>query len=391
MGFFNNIVDAFLGPPDWPESSRKQSDTFQVQAVRDYDSNDGNFNIQIKGALSVSYASNLECAINFFDKSSDSPILSLYEQTTEDDTRVFLHSVDLGMIKENQYFPDWVDLTSFVKEIMLPPRSGSKVIEVRAYLFSSDNPISFEGGYIDSKAKCISYATSTFTTKFEDKGYRDQSEHRDLARVATIPIAMAMAMADGSLDKSEGLVIKKWIANTLDTYISEDKQNEMKKQLNEALDSSYKAFLRLPKNSKLSENIDSTIDAFNVVASNTDKFIALELCLDVLAADGFADEAELNLVKDLSTKLDLDYDEVQKMKDKTMISIDTKLSSSDSTSDEALIVLNMNLNKEDSLAFVKKEFIKWNGRLNSLQAGNERDNAQRMLDALARLKKKHET
>jgi hypothetical protein len=52
--------------------------------------------------------------------------------------------------------------------------------------------------------------------------------------------------------------------------------------------------------------------------------------------------------------------------------------------------MDIDLTKDEALQFIKKEYRKWNGRLNTLSPGNERDNAQRMLDALARLREKYE-
>ena len=58
--------------------------------------------------------------------------------------------------------------------------------------------------------------------------------------------------------------------------------------------------------------------------------------------------------------------------------------------DSALRFMDIDLTKDEALQFIKKEYRKWNGRLNTLSPGNERDNAQRMLDALARLREKYE-
>ena len=93
----------------------------------------------------------------------------------------------------------------------------------------------------------------------------------------------------------------------------------------------------------------------------------------------------------MTKKMGLNYDEVQKMKDKTLVKIVSDSSSSGKpTSDESIVGLDKNLSNEDALKFIKKEYRKWNGRLNSLNPGNERDNAQRLLDTLARLRKKYE-
>ena len=87
----------------------------------------------------------------------------------------------------------------------------------------------------------------------------------------------------------------------------------------------------------------------------------------------------------------MDFDEVQKLKEKTLIDInlDTTLQG-DSAADETIVGMDKNLSKDEALKFINREFKKWNGRLNSLEAGKKRDNAQLMLDTLSRLRKKYE-
>lgn len=211
----------------------------------------------------------------------------------------------------------------------------------------------------------------------------DEIENIDAAKPLMVEIAMQMAMSDGSLDQSEGDVIKNWIKKEID-LASDSKKEDIKKKLNTALESSYK---------KLSNggNIDLIIDNFSEIASKNIKYQLIEFCLDVLSADGVADEGEFQHLEALTAKIGLNFDEVQKMKDKALVKMDTKnIEGGESASDESLLSMKLDLSKDEALIFIKKEYRKWNGRLNTLNAGNERDNAQRMLDALARLRKKYE-
>jgi len=129
----------------------------------------------------------------------------------------------------------------------------------------------------------------------------------------------------------------------------------------------------------------------NKIASKSIKYKLIELCLEVLSADGVATEEELNTLETITKQMGLNYDEVQKLKDKTLVKIVTQPSSTTtSATDESIVGLKKNLSNEDAIRFIKKEYRKWNGRLNSLKPGNERDNAQRLLDTLARLRTKYE-
>ena len=124
------------------------------------------------------------------------------------------------------------------------------------------------------------------------------------------------------------------------------------------------------------------------------KYQLIELCLDILSADGVADSKELIMLRELTEKLDLNFDEVQNMKDKAILNLDLSKNSqlqSDTDQDEIDVGMKEKLTKKEALDFIKNEFKKWNGRLNSLKDSSQREHAQKMLDALARLRKNMKT
>ena len=62
----------------------------------------------------------------------------------------------------------------------------------------------------------------------------DEIENIDAAKPLMVEIAMQMAMSDGSLDQSEGDVIKKWIKKEID--LASDSKKENIKKLSDAAD-----------------------------------------------------------------------------------------------------------------------------------------------------------
>ena len=82
------------------------------------------------------------------------------------------------------------------------------------------------------------------------------------------------------------------------------------------------------------------------------------MCLDVLSADGVADEAELKNLEDLTEKIGLSFNEVQKMKDKALVKIDTKSAEGgESASDESLLGMKTDLSNKEALTFIKKNIV----------------------------------
>ena len=327
----------------------------------------------------------LSAALYLYDSETNLPFLSNFSQTDESpDSRVFRRDVNFGYGAPGQYFPNPVPLSNIILEGIQHPHQGERNINVILYFFDKNYPVIFrDGAMVQGKENLIHYSDLKVSLSFDEPGYMDEIENADAAKPLMVEIAMQMAMSDGSLDKSEGDIIKKWIKNQIKS-VSESKKDELKNRLNNSLESSYE---------KLSngEDISNSIKKFNSLASKNLKYQLIEFCLDVLSADGVADEAELKNLENLTLEIDLNFDEVKRMKDKTLVKIQTKPSSGgQSASDESLTGMDIDLTKDEALQFIKKEYRKWNGRLNTLSPGNERDNAQRMLDALARLREKYE-
>ena len=343
------------------------------------------YNLNGVGVLPNPTAMDLSAALYLYDSETNLPFLSNFSQTDESpDSRVFRRDVNFGYGAPGQYFPNPVPLSNIILEGIQHPHQGERNINVILYFFDKNYPVIFrDGAMVQGKENLIHYSDLKVSLSFDEPGYMDEIKNADAAKPLMVEIAMQMAMSDGSLDKSEGDIIKKWIKNQIKS-VSESKKDELKNRLNNSLESSYE---------KLSngEDISNSIKKFNSLASKNLKYQLIEFCLDVLSADGVADEAELKNLENLTLEIDLNFDEVKRMKDKTLVKIQTKPSSGgQSASDESLIGMDIDLTKDEALQFIKKEYRKWNGRLNTLSPGNERDNAQRMLDALARLREKYE-
>ncbi len=343
------------------------------------------YNLNGVGVLPNPTAMDLSAALYLYDSETNLPFLSNFSQTDESpDSRVFRRDVNFGYGAPGQYFPNPVPLSNIILEGIQHPHQGERNINVILYFFDKNYPVIFrDGAMVQGKENLIHYSDLKVSLSFDEPGYMDEIENADAAKPLMVEIAMQMAMSDGSLDKSEGDIIKKWIKNQIKS-VSESKKDELKNRLNNSLESSYE---------KLSngEDISNSIKKFNSLASKNLKYQLIEFCLDVLSADGVADEAELKNLENLTLEIDLNFDEVKRMKDKTLVKIQTKPSSGgQSASDESLIGMDIDLTKDEALQFIKKEYRKWNGRLNTISPGNERDNAQRMLDALARLREKYE-
>ena len=133
--------------------------------------------------------------------------------------------------------------------------------------------------------------------------------------------------------------------------------------------------------------VDVADDIVVDIGSVADKFDLIELCLDVMAADGEADKEELKQIEQISKLVGIDYDEISKMKDQRLIKLDP--SSSSNSGLEEILDINPEWGNEQINKHILTQYGKWNGRLNSLSEGIERENAQKMLDLIAEARRKY--
>ena len=106
-----------------------------------------------------------------------------------------------------------------------------------------------------------------------------------------------------------------------------------------------------------------------------------------MAADGIADEGELEDIRKICKSLDLDFDEVQKLKDVRMK--DLKMRVTADTSLEEMIGIQADWDEDKIKKHLRNEFKKWNSRLTSSKNEEERNSSQEKLNLIAELRKKY--
>jgi len=193
-----------------------------------------------------------------------------------------------------------------------------------------------------------------------------------------VKLAMAVAMADGALDDSEGSVIKKWMKKALSTY-SKNAQQDIKKVLNKAMKSAH---LDSQKN-RLSKS--KIVERFIEIGDDTAKYEAMELCYEVMAADGIADDEEIKVLHRLGDALELEVSELDKIRDLKMMDLSGSLKSDE----KSLLGIDPDWTNEEVQSHLKSEFKKWNARLNNLQSGPDKEHAQKMLDLIGTERSKY--
>ena len=217
----------------------------------------------------------------------------------------------------------------------------------------------------------IHYSTSSTYDNSDSADYKYKEE-------IGIKLAMSLAMIDGKLKKSEATTINKYMRNVINKdyyYDSED----LKESLNQSLiDSKSLSEKNKLKTSSLC-NIASDFDYFA-------QFEVLQLCLDVMTADGRAEKEELIQIDKIADKIGIDDGSDNKdylsMRDRALISLKPSKVTKGDTIDEKLGI-KKSWTKHKKLKFIIESFAKWNARMTVVKTDAERKNIQNMLNLLS--------
>lgn len=339
--------------------------------------------VQCKGLFPIRSQRNVGVVISVFDDTSGElqPVISMLEEFQEENNVVFQHSSKIGRVSPSQGFVDWVSMGAVIPDIIQTPQSGKRKIEVIVRLIDLNNPPIINQGFHQKSARGILWQKSLrFDWEFTEKGYEEAAEHREEATSIALKIGVAVAMADGSLHDKEGNILKNWVLRNVEPY-----QGEKKKELKETYNSALREGYQQAQNGELV--LGKLTKRLNDIGEKRNKYEAVELSYDVMAADGVADSEELQTIKNVAKSLGLDIEEVNALRDKKLVGLDS--SSADGADIEEILGIDPNWSDEKIKEHLRKEFSKWNNRLNTLPEGEKRENAQKMLDLISEARDKY--
>jgi tellurite resistance protein len=339
--------------------------------------------IEVKGLFPVDTTRHIAFITSVFDKTDGEfkPVLSAIEMFQEAESIVYQQVSEIGAVSPDQGFISWVRVGGVIPEILEPPFGGKRTFVAVIRMVDIDDPPEIELGFHAPNGPSPLWVDSLeFNYYFEGKGYEESAESRDHARALSIQIGMAVAFADGTFDDSEGETLREFIVKAVSPF-DEEKQKHLKEVYNTAMKEAYAA-------AKMGDlSLSKLTSELNELAETSSKYETIELCFDVMAADGVADAEEMRVIRKVAESLELDFDEIEKMRDKKIIGLDTKLESQSSV--EELLGIEKDWDTPRIKQHLLSEFQKWNNRLNTLGEGEERANAQRMLDMIAEARRKY--
>ena len=341
--------------------------------------------IMFRGKLPNTRGMNISFGLSAFDVTDGEgrhrPVLSIADITQEESTICYYMSGDFGHVGTDAAVTNWAQLGVIIPNLLQPPRSGDREIRMIVRMFNTDNPPTIVAGVATDGGEMVASEALSFTFNFTDKGYEEASKDKEEAQAISLKIGVAVALADGHFDDSEGEVLKSWIIKEVSAF-SDSKQEKLKATFNKALKEGFAE----AKKGNLS--LSALVDRLSEIGDKKSKYDAVKLCLDVMVADGKADAEEMSVIEKVAKSLDLDMVEIEKMRDEAIITLPPELTSEEGM--ESLIGIEESWSDEKKRKHLRSEFQKWSNRLNSLPEGEEREAAQNMLDNIATLRKKYD-
>ena len=341
--------------------------------------------IMFRGRIPVVTSTNVSYVISVFDVTEGDqnlkPVLSLVDAAQEKNTIAYQVSGQIGDVDIGISFIDWVKIGIVIPELLQPPCSGEREIMVITRFHGTGSPPEINGGFLIDDGPIICSKNTIFTHYFSEKGYEEASKHREESQSLSLKIGIAVAMSDGDLDDSEGEVLKAWILKEIAGY-SDEKQARLKTLFNDSLS---EGFEKAEAGELVLTNLVSRLKE---IGDKKTKYDAVELCLDIMAADDIAAPEEMQTIRKIAESLELDMVEIEKMREKVTLDLSSELTSEAGL--ESLVGIEQDWENAKKKKHLRQEFQKWSNRINSLSEGEERDSAQAMLDTIASLRKKYD-
>ena len=338
--------------------------------------------IEGRGLPSHSYKTHLGFVTSVLDDTGDepAPIMSMMDGFKEKESGAYQHIVDAGKVESGHGYGGWGKVGGIFTSFLYPPEGGKRLLKIVFRIVNMDDFPNIHLGFCSEEDNgVIDTLVADASFYFDGNGFLETAENENEAKSEIIKLAMSVAMADGSLDDSEGNAIKHWIKKAIAPF-SGKKKEQLKKIYNDALRTSYQE----AKSGDLS--VSGAVERLEELAETPQKYEAIELCFEVMAADGVADENEIKKIKGIAEGLGLDFDEIEKLRDKHLVGMELSM---EQASIETILNIDPNWSNEKIKKHLAVEFAKWNNRLNTLAEGQERENAQKMLDLIAEGRKKY--
>ncbi len=382
IGMVQGIIDGFRGESGGTMGPLE----LRIQQVHQQNEEDGSsfpaFQVEMRGVVEVPQEN---CPVQFvlhaFDGEGDQaqPVLCPIDELQEENSIAFEWRSDVLNWQGSGGFSVWTPVFSIARELLTFPKKGRCRLTFQIWVVSADDPPRFELGSPVSARHTV-YAVAHASRDFVNlgEGYTEQEENRRSTRGLIVELGLHVAGTDGEVASTEARVVKEWMAKALSIF-PEAERAEEKSALEGVARAAYS------RAAKGQSKLGNIIERMNRVALVQEKYEALELCMDVMAADGVADRSEVEEIDLIARALEIDADTYRKLREQRFAKLDD-LGEIGGDFEEMLGVTR-NMSSEQIKQQLVAEYRKWNSRASHSDV-KVRSRASEMLLLIGEARKK---
>lgn len=292
------------------------------------------------------------------DANQPMPVLNRPKQGPLNGSSYFAHQADMGKLcNQTTILEDWTTVAKIAPEWFVVPRRGQRKL---AYNIA-----------IVARATHDRLASTTYVGTYEniESGYLDIEEDIQRTKTLAVGLAFSVGAANGQLMDPEVSVINAWVRTN---FGSDDASDDARQELHRALQKTA-AFFRRGGSLNIKEICQEVVE----IAPLVGRLEILDLCLRVAAAKGKVSTAELTLLKDISSRLEIDRARLRVMVEKIL-----PLEMHQTQDTEMILGVTSEMDKNTARHQLNREYAKWSSRVISSDPSIRRQ-ADQMLKLIA--------
>ncbi len=331
----------------------------------------------------------IELSISLFDCADEGihPILSYEPLFQEDASAAYelrLTLDEIGGLPNK--IRKWTSIAIIPETVLLPPYSGERRVRGVVRLLDMEKEVIVAGGEVIENHTGILWIGEFYFNFSTYSGYIALEKQRRRIQSIMLRIALAVAMSDGTLSPTEHDVITErafeWQVSAMYRY---DGLTYQKRK------TSYKGMITRAMNKAKANDLklDTLINSLYRLATRSEWGETLNICSDVIISNGVADNKQFRDLNYISSHAPLDPMVIGNIRDKIIMELDlTQIIQGESYEflgiDDTWDILT-------TRRYLRAEYKKWNGRLNTVPDGRARHNTQAILDMIGNAYKKYTT
>ncbi|NGP53584.1 TerB family tellurite resistance protein [Thioalkalivibrio sp. XN8] len=339
------------------------------------------FEIEVRGPITAPYAGfEIQFVVHAMDITDGEakPIFCALDWMQEADTPLLEYRTEAAPLPyQHAIISDWSRRAFVPIDMVSLPRSGTRRLEFHVDVVSANPEAKY---FFGQRVSGVVLASATVRTSVEwaEIGYEEMRERRTRIEELTLDLAMAVSAADGSMDRAEGAVIRAWLGKRVEAIEDDEEKSREKRRLNGLVTAAYQ------KATAGELDMRAMCSELTEISDPAGRYDALELCLHVAAADGRAEEAELNTIRQLGEWMRVSLDRLRGMEEK-ILPVSMHVGDAD---DDGLLGISGAMSPEEVRKHLNREYRKWNS-LASHSDPSKREQAQEMLSRIAAARRKH--